>query len=301
MHSRQLLYLRLVISTGSYGAAAQAAGVSQPAITQAMQSLEAECGYRLFHKSGRRRVPNSAALSLARQAEALQQHLDATQPASQHPADAAPSLRVGMSPAAALMYSPSIDDVWRRHAPDGLLEISTHSAREMLRLLQHGELDLVAAPRPRRFEAHGIQSLPLYQSEPTIYARAGHPLGQASSLQDIQSAGWAVSGRGGTPGNVIEEAHLVRKMPAPRIVLRCADYLTLLDLVAQSDMLCVVPHPALLQHRHRKALQALNIVEGLPQYEVCLFWRSLPTPHLGGVVDEVVAQLSFHTDTPAPD
>ena len=125
--------------------------------------------------------------------------------------------------------------------------------------------------RPRRFHAEGITQKRLHVSRPTIYVRAGHPLAAATSLSELRGADWAVSGRAGTAGNVIEEAHRVRRLPPPRIRVQCADYATLLALVAQSDLLCVVPHPALIPERSHPALQAVPVQEGLPKYEVCLF------------------------------
>src|SRR5690554_6687927 len=57
MHLRQLRYLRLILEHGSFAAAARAAGISQSAISQAMQALEREWGFTLFERHGRRKPP----------------------------------------------------------------------------------------------------------------------------------------------------------------------------------------------------------------------------------------------------
>lgn len=275
MKLKKLWYLQHIISTGSFAAAARETGVSQPAITQAMQTLENEWGIPLFEKLGRQKLPTRAALAIAQQAADLHGQLEKlAHPASDDIAEVTQALRVGMAPAAALLYGAAIESIWRQHEPEGLLQIVSGSAPELLTALQQGELDLVAAPRPRRYQAEGIEQLPLHMSMPTIYARIGHPLSSATSLNEIERAGWVVSGRGGTAGNVIEEAHRVRRLPAPRILVQCADYMTVLEFVAMSDMLCVVPHPVLLQEKHHESVRALHIREGLPQYEVCLFWKA---------------------------
>lgn len=292
MNFRQLWYLQLVISKGSFAGAAKAAKVSQPAITQAMQTLGKAWDTPLFEKVGRQMRPTDAALAIALRVTDFQTQLESlTQSASVTNAPLVRTLRVGMAPAAALVYGAVMEGLWRQHEPEGLLQIVSSSAPELLAALQRGELDLVAAPRPRRYQEDGIEQLALHMSMPTIYARKGHPLLTATSLQDIQRAGWAVSGRGGTAGNVIEEACRVRRMPAPRILVQCADYMTLLDLVAKSDMLCVVPHPVLIPERQRQNLRALKIREGLPQYEVCLFWRVHGQPQNSTVIAAMVAAL----------
>ncbi len=300
MGLNQLNYLRLVVATGSFAGAAQVAGVSQPAITQAMQALEKELGVPLFEKVGRTKQATPAALGLARQVERVHrqiEHLSAYAPADVPQAPAGETLRVGMAPAAALLYGPTIEKAWHQQVPEGLLQVVSGSAAELLADLSLGDLDLVVAPRPRRHRAAGLQHRVLHTSMPTVYARVGHPLLSATSLREIEHAGWAVAGRGGTAGNVIEEAHRVRRMPPPRVLVQCADYMALLDLVSRSDLLCVVPHPVLLQQRHEGAVRALHLREGLPKYEVCLFWR-LGRSGDAGRVRAVVAMLDQQPHQP---
>jgi DNA-binding transcriptional LysR family regulator len=209
------------------------------------------------------------------------------QAAGWKPAPGVECLRTGMAHAAALLYGPTIEQAWHTRRPDGLLQIMWGSAPELLAALQAHELDLVIAPRPRRYRPSGIRRHTLHTSTPTVYARVGHPLAAATSLEAIRNAGWAVAGRAGTAGNVIEEAHRVRGLPEPRILVQCGDYPTMLNLVAHSDLLCVVPHPSLLPVQDLPTVQALHIREGLPQYDVCLFWRS----HQRGQDDDAVAAV----------
>ncbi|MEO7940098.1 MAG: LysR substrate-binding domain-containing protein [Burkholderiaceae bacterium] len=177
-----------------------------------------------------------------------------------------------MAPAAELFYAPTILQQWIACEPEGLLQIVGGSAPDLVAALRDKDFDLVIAPRPRRHRAGGLQSCVLHISEPTIYLRHGHPLSGATSLDEIRSVGWAVAGQVGTPGNVIEEAHRVRRRPAPRIVVQCADYPALLNLVATTDLMCVVPHPAIIAQAQQPGVARLPIRDGLPRYEVCLFW-----------------------------
>ena len=76
MKLKKLWYLQHIISTGSFAAAARETGVSQPAITQAMQTLENEWGIPLFEKLGRQKLPTRAALAIAQQAADLHGQLE---------------------------------------------------------------------------------------------------------------------------------------------------------------------------------------------------------------------------------
>ncbi|MDR3453983.1 MAG: LysR family transcriptional regulator [Rhodoferax sp.] len=296
MHIRQLQYLQAIVAFGSFAAAARHAGVSQPTITLAMQALEREWGVALFQKVGRQKLPTHAALLAAQRAADLQGRLEGLARMPLNPLDDAvargiSTLHAGMAHAAALLYGPTIERVWRTHEPDGLLQIFGASVPELLTALHGKELDLVIAPRPRRYQSAGLKSHPLHTSTPTIYARFDHPLAGATSLTEIAHASWAVAGRAGTPGRVIEEAHRVRGLADPRILVQCDDYPVLLNLVAHSDLLCVVPHPVLRPPKGCTAVRALHIREGLPQYDVCVFWPSGKQSRSAATVDAVIRAL----------
>lgn len=296
MHLRQLQYLQLVVQKGSFAGAALEAGVSQPAISLAMQALEREWGMALFEKVGRQKLPTHAALLAAQRAADLQGRLDGLVRKPQGPVEwavgqGAAVLRAGMAPAAALLYGPTIERAWRECEAEGVLQIVAGSAPELLSALHDRELDIVVVPRPRRYQATGLRHHRMHTSTPTVFARADHPLVGATSLAEIEHAGWAVAGRAGTAGNVIEEAHRVRGLPQPRILAQCGDYPTLLNLVAHSDLLCVVPHPALLLGPQGTAVQALHIREGLPRYDVWLCWLSGKPVRNASAIDAVVGAL----------
>jgi DNA-binding transcriptional LysR family regulator len=279
MYLKHLQYLQLVIQHGSQAAAARVAGVSQSAIAQAMQALERHWGCALFEPAGRRKRPTAAALEAARRAAELQ-HGAALLPGAWEAsllAPGVPRLRVGMAPAAALLYAPAIERHWRTLEPDGLLRIVGGTAQEQFAALERGELELAIAPRPRGWRTTGLRSQLLHTSAPFVVARRGHALAQAVSLEQIALAGWAVAGRVGTAGNTIEEAHRVRGWAPPRVLAQCADYGALLNLVAHSELLCALPHPALLPDPEQAGLVRLPLREGLPRYEVSVFWsRALP-------------------------
>ena len=302
MHLQHLHYLQLIVEKGSFAAAAEAAGVSQPAITMAMKRLEQSWGITLFHKVGRQKLPSLAAVLAAQQSVDLQHSLSSLRAqgykpfADWTPTNDVPVLRVGMSPAAALMFAPLINARWREGHPDGLLRIVSGTAPELLGGLLEKALDLVIAPQPRGFQPSHLKRANLYTSEPTIYARLGHSLAQATSLSEIADVGWAVTGRSGTPGSVIEEAHRVRSLPQPKVLVQCNDYPTLLEVVTHSDLMAVVPHSSLVPKGQASSLASLKIREGLPQYEVCAFWQSASSTRFGKTIEFVVEALSRATD-----
>ncbi|HMS04948.1 MAG TPA: LysR family transcriptional regulator [Burkholderiaceae bacterium] len=292
MNVRHLELLRAVIDAGSLTRGAARAGISQPAMSQAMAALARSLGEPLFLRQGRQRVPTGRALAIAQAsrpvADALERvgrlRLGAPGPAPQ-------PLRAGLAPAAGLLYGARMVQALGQVANAPPLSILTGPAPRMLEQLGRGELDLVIAPRPRGHQQPGLQYAVMYTSQPIIHCRGGHPLEKAASLQEIAHAEWAVAGQAGTPSNVVEEAFRVRGWTPPRIKVQCADYAMLLALVAQTDLLCVVSHASLLPASGQRGLASVNITEGLPHYEVCLFWYPPPLRPWRSGMAELLAAL----------
>lgn len=270
MYLRYLQYLHAVIEQGSFALAAKACGVSQPAISHGMKALQAHFAQPLLVQEGRRHVPTDLARAVAAQALPLAQGVEALPRASVTAADQH-RLRVGLTSSAALVCGPLLYVSWCLSNARRSLEMATADEGSLLEGLLQRRFDAVIAPKPRKFAHPDVVERPLYELHPQVYARKGHPLARAQSLAQLQGAAWACVGPSVSgPVDVLTEAHRVRRMPAPKMSVRCPDFASLLHLVAQSDLLAVVPHPALLGGA--SALVApLRLAESLPLYGMWLF------------------------------
>lgn len=270
MYLRYLQYLDAVVEKGSFALAAKACGVSQPAISHGMKALQAHFAQPLLVREGRRHVPTDLARAVAAQALPLAQRVEALPRASV----AAPErlrLRVGLTSSAALVCGPLLYACWCLPSARRSLEMATADEGSLLEGLMQRRFDAVIAPKPRKFAHPDVVERPLYELQPQVYARKGHPLARARSLVQLQGAAWACVGPSVSgPVDVLTEAHRVRRMPAPKMSVRCPDFASLLHLVAQSDLLAVVPHPALLGGASA-LVTPLRLAESLPLYGMWLF------------------------------
>jgi len=270
MNTRHLDFLRLVVEKGGLSAAAREAGVTQPAISQALQALERELGMPLMTRVGGRALPTPAAHTLAAQSSRFDitiRHLRQTQ----EQALPARGVRLGISAGAALAYGPCLVSGWAAQGEAAPLRIFNGSSQELLLSLEAGDLDLAICPRPRSAAYPHLLEVPLFRNEPAIFSRKDHPLAQAGSLMELREVGWVVVGKDRSPGGMAEEAFRVRKLAGPRIVAQCPDYLTLMTVVSQSDLMGIIPMQKIADSFGGAPLQRLMIVEGLPQYDVCLY------------------------------
>jgi DNA-binding transcriptional LysR family regulator len=274
MDLRYLQYLKRVVEHGSFDAAAQVLGVSQPAISHGVRKLQAHFNMPLFQREGRRYLPTEHALQLVAEYTALAQRVDTL--ASGEPARPDPKvLRVGLTPSAAVVCGPVLHEVWCGVHPGRTLVLSSADEGRLLADLKGGAHDLVVSPRPRGQAAKGLVGQALYQLHPLVYGRKDHPLMPSQTLSALQDARWAVvqpsvSG----PVDVLTEAFSVRRMPRPQIAVSCPDYASMLNLVACTDLLAVVPHPALLTGALHQPIVPLHLRETLPLYEMWVFHRA---------------------------
>jgi DNA-binding transcriptional LysR family regulator len=276
MNVRYLQYLRLVIEHGSFAAAALAAGVSQPAISFGLRQLQQEFDTPLFVRSGRKLLPTEAAMQAALIGMDLAERLEALTSTRTVPDDRN-TLRVGVTASAAQVCGQALLVGWCLGHPRRRLDMSSADEGRMLASLQGGDLDMVISPRPRGYRATGLSCEPLYDITPLVYVRRAHPLVEAQSLLELQLASWAIVGPSVSgPVDVLREAFAVRKLPAPRIAASCPGYGSLLKLISSSDLLGVLPHPALLDGAPKNKVVSLRLREALPRYEMYLFTPKRP-------------------------
>src|ERR671927_1455443 len=151
---RHLAALEAVGRTRSFGAAARELGYTQSAVSQQIAQLERVVGHRLFHRPGgpRRVEPTEAGLLLLRHADAIVAQLDAARADMAALAEgAAGTLRVGIYQSVGARLLPALVRRFRAQWPlVGIRVREESSAADLLRLLEHGELDLTFAEVPMR-------------------------------------------------------------------------------------------------------------------------------------------------------
>ncbi|MDG5974207.1 LysR family transcriptional regulator [Hydrogenophaga taeniospiralis CCUG 15921] len=298
MNLRYLQYLRLVIEHGSFASAARAGGVSQPAISHGMTQLQRRFDTPLFVRSGRKLLPTEAALHAALKSLDLAERMDALTATGANPANR-DTLLVGVTPSAALVCGPALHVSWCQGHPRRRLDMSSTDEGRMLASLQGGELDLVISPQPRGHHATGLDCQPLYQLTPLVYARRAHPLVKAQSLVELQATSWAIVGPSVSgPVDMLHEAFAVRGMKPPPVAASCPDYASLLHLMTHSDLLGVLPHPALLGSAPKGQVVPLRLREALPRYEMHLFTPIRSRRDLGPVFAGLQRQAALISEAP---
>jgi DNA-binding transcriptional LysR family regulator len=268
---RHLAALEAVARTRSFGRGARELGYTQSAVSQQIAQLERIVGQRLFHRPGgpRRVEPTEAGLLLLGHADAIVARLDAARADMAALAEgAAGTLRVGIYQSVGARLLPALVRRFREQWPlVGVRVREESSAADLLRLLEHGELDLTFADLPLRegpFEWAEVLQDPyvLLVSARSELAK----LDSAPSLREV--AKLPLIGRRTTDE---PERFLAGRVPELNVVFRTDDNGTLGALVAED--LGAAVEPRLVVDPRDRAVKMLPFDSRIPPRTLVLAWH----------------------------
>jgi DNA-binding transcriptional LysR family regulator len=218
-------YFLAVAEEGQVRKAAQRLGISQPALTKALQRLEKELGFELFERSVKGMTPTKVAEQFRHRTSALSGALrDAVKEATDLHLGALGLLRVGVSPLyAQKLFVPAFLQLHRQR-PAATVRASVHLNDELWRLLRHGELDLTLSSLPA-LVPDDLRTIELMQDDLCIVARQDHPLLRKRRLRlaDLAQVEWMLPGPDVAARRHVEALLAQVGLPPPRITLEVSN------------------------------------------------------------------------------
>ncbi|CAM3846602.1 LysR family transcriptional regulator [Kerstersia gyiorum] len=180
----QIQALLSVAAWGSESRAAQALGISQPAIHAALQGLERLISVRLFYKlpSGTWLTPPGDALLLrTRQALAELRGLESDLAAWQ--GETRGTIVIGTLPLSVPIFLPhAIQTIMQAH-PGVRVGIIDGTYEDLLQRLRSADIDVIAGALRRDPVDDDIRQIALFEDDLVIVARPDHPCLQQAGLQ----------------------------------------------------------------------------------------------------------------------
>lgn len=259
----------------SVSRAADALGLSQPAVSNALTRLRLALHDPLFTRAASGVRPTPKADQLARQVEAALQLLDVALHEAEH-FDAARSQRrfvVHMSDIGADEFLPQLMAAIGREAPGVRVEAVQLAPEAIAPALEEGRLDLAFGYLPA---LTGTESAPLLQERYVVLLRRGHP--QAAALRNraaLEALDFILVASHGEPARAL---HLLGLQP--RIRLTLPHFTVVPTILAATDLAVIVPLRPALRFAERHALQVVEPDLGLPPFTVTMnwTWRSTHDP-----------------------
>jgi DNA-binding transcriptional LysR family regulator len=268
---RHLAALEAVARTGSFGRAARELGYTQSAVSQQIAQLERIVGQKLFDRPGgpRRVEPTEAGLLLLGHADAIVAQLDAARADMAALAEgAAGTLRVGIYQSVGARLLPALVRRFRQQWPlVGVRVREESAAADLLRLLEHGELDLTFADLPLR--EGPFEWAELLQDPYVLLVSARSELASleaAPSLREV--AKLPLIGRRSTDE---PERFLEGRVPEVNVVFRTDDNGTLAAFVAED--LGAAIEPRLVVDPRDRDVKMLPFGSRIPPRTLVLAWH----------------------------
>jgi DNA-binding transcriptional LysR family regulator len=174
---RQLRQILALDRYRSFARAADAVGITQPALSRSVQALEDEVGARLFDRDRAGVVPTAVGARLIELARPLVAQARAAEVELRQMVGLAGGLlRVGAGPyAAEISVGTTVGRLARQH-PGIRVDVVTHDWPNLLQALLNDEVDAVIAEMQHADddERLTVESLPPHEGR--FFCRAGHPL-----------------------------------------------------------------------------------------------------------------------------
>ena len=268
---RHLAALEAVARTRSFGGAARELGYTQSAVSQQIAQRERIVGQRLFDRPGgpRRVEPTEAGVLLLGHADAIVAQLDAARADMAALAEgSAGTLRVGIYQSVGARLLPALVRRFRAQWPRvGVRVREESSAEDLLRLLEHGELDLTFADLPLRDGP--FEWAEVLQDPYVLLVSARSELAKLDSAPPLREvAKLPLIGRRTTDE---PERFLAGRVPEVNVVFRTDDNGTLGALVAED--LGAAIEPQLVVDPRDPAVKMLPFGSRIPPRTLVLAWH----------------------------
>ncbi|WP_080797151.1 LysR family transcriptional regulator [Arabiibacter massiliensis] len=145
MNIQHLQYFKKIVETGQITEAAKKLYVTQPALTNAIKSLEKEIGLELFSRNGHRLEPTDGGRIFYRYvSRALDNIEEGASLAKQVPHALQPVIRIGREHQVRAEYFNILIDISRRKSkPDLEVETTVAARQELVGMLERSEIDAI--------------------------------------------------------------------------------------------------------------------------------------------------------------
>jgi DNA-binding transcriptional LysR family regulator len=285
----------LVASLGGFTRAAEAAGLSQSAVTRQIQSMEEKLGVPLLERTTRKVTLTDAGRLLLTEARKLNGSLeDSLRRFREEHVDGAKSVRVGFSRSIGLASLPGILAPFHRRSPEVRLQVSHEDSEGLMAALLDHRLDMAVLPSPKRPNL-ALEVRHRYTDEFELIIGATHeaPSGMSPWSPSrirlwVEKQKWILLNTRSNTG-VELAAWLKRHRWEAAPSMELDNFEIIIHLVAMGLGASLVPRRALAAYPRKKALLRVPLRQRFEREIVILTRRSRALPmHVRELIDGIL-------------
>lgn len=237
-----LQYFLALAATGTITGTAEHLGISQPALSKAMQRLERKVGARLITRTARGIELTEAGKAFHARLQATSRDMDdAVQEARNLGGNDAGLLRMGVTPATTDFTLQALLPALTAERPAASIAFTTAFSNAMMDKVSRRDVELAVCPVPERLDA-ALECETLYDDPCSLMMQASHPLARQEtiSLEDITRYPWAATGQHEFTRLQMRGAFTRRGLPLPRIVVEVDTLNALILVVARTGLISMI-------------------------------------------------------------
>ncbi len=241
---RRMRHLCAAVTDGSLTAAAARLGLTQPALSASIKSLEHELGVQLLrrHRSGV--VATRYADLLTSHATAVESELDtAWSRLVELKGRDVVSVRVGCGPSEATRLMPIALTGLRQTHPKVRVFVDYGLNEVLMPMVRRGEIAFALSSVPRSAADPDLFHETLHVDDAVVVARVGHPLARRRVLtgEDLQRYPWVLARRWELERKALDELFAESGLPPVEPAVETTSAVLMKTLLMQSDFLTFVP------------------------------------------------------------
>jgi DNA-binding transcriptional LysR family regulator len=242
MLADDLEYFLAIASTGTFTSTAERLGISQPALSKAVQRLERDVGVRLITRTSRGAELTEAGRAFHARLQAVSRDMDdAVQEARDLGGSHAGLLRMGVTPATTdftlRTLLPSLID----ERPAAGISFTTAFSGTLMDTLNRREVELAVCPIPDRLDP-ALEAELLFDDPCSLIMSSAHPLAarERITLEDMAQYSWAATRKHEYTRSQLERAFTARKLAPPPVTVEADTLGALILVVSRTRLLSMI-------------------------------------------------------------
>ncbi|MES2260013.1 MAG: LysR family transcriptional regulator [Pseudomonadota bacterium] len=277
----------------SVSGAARKLGMSQPAVSVALNKLRKSLGDPLFVRTAQRMEPTPRALSLVSPTRDILQRLQADVLASEEfdPASTNRKFTLALTDIGEMTFLPRLLDRLRRDAPGASISSVSLSPPELALALEQGDVDLAVGYFPDLKNRNFFQQRLFSHTFVCLMSATNPYRAKKLTMEQFLKMGHAVIKAEGRSQELFEQ-FLVRKRIERRVVLSTPHFMSIPFLIASSDLMATVPRAVGESFAQFAAIKLVEPPLEIPRFDLKQHWhRKFAKDGANAWLRAVVAEL----------
>lgn len=244
----------LVIAHGSFSAAAELLGLSQPAVSLQIRQLEQHLGLRLIERVGKRAKASAAGLALLEHSRHIDAAIEGALLAMQQQAEGVSGrVALGTGATACIHLLPPLLRRLKATFPALDVRVSTGHTREVLKAVEENRLDLALVTLPA--SGRSLQITPLLQDPfVAIFAAGDRSIPSSVDPATLAERPLVLFDAGSSTRRLIDDWFLQGSLD-PRPIMELGSIEAIKEMVAAGLGCSLVPHMSVTASHHCRGLQ----------------------------------------------